>query len=204
MRDFVICLALSFLSVLSFADSYQIDISANWISQSTTCGSNCAETINMNFSYVPDSNFSVDNNYGSMDLSTFQLSSSGFLDPLEPLTYSGNYVAIDGLAFRTATGNEVDLDNFGFGLNFPLSVPVRLFIYDCVTAECRAAYPDRPSSPAYIDATYLNVSVTPMPEGANSWELLLTSLLVCAFGFWRVHHNAERKKTAAAPSDHPL
>jgi hypothetical protein len=178
--DFFVLLALVFLATSAWADSvYDVNVWGTWNSKNSSCVSNCTETIGMSFLFVANPDPGV---YGWIDLSSFKMGSSGFLGSfglpngatdafgLLPVGHEA-----DGLAFRNSLGDEIDLNHFGF-LNNP---PISLFVYDCLSDECRNGFPHSFTSAAYIEADYMKATVVSVSDGTSTWEALSITTLVC-------------------------
>ena len=200
----VLILLLVLLPSLGWAGSidttaYQVNVSGTWLSTNPSCVSNCTETMSMSFVYDAYPGL-VNDVYGVIPLSTFQMASSGFLGSFIPPSSTSGLMQVDdfadGIAFRSSLGDEIDLDHFGFlGPN-----PIRLFIYDCFSAECSDAYPHHIPSPAYIDANALTTTVVQVPDEPSGWVLLLISAVACGFGLRVNHRSAYSQETVRLES----
>ena len=190
-------LVLAFLSALGWADNvdlshpYHVYVSGTWNSHDPSCASNCTETVTLNFVYYPNL---LTYPYGAFfDSGTFQMTSSGFLGAFDGSPFTGSgfrpvYIgADDAWAFRNSSGDEIDLDHNGFIGPFP----IRMYIYDCFSDACRSAFPGNPPSSAYIEATQLTATVTPVSDGDDhiNWILIVASAFAIFAGGHKLSWN---------------
>lgn len=197
-RVLVLLFALAFLPTLCRAQvdvaNYQIDVTGEWISTNPSCGSNCTETMNMDFVYERnlDPSSGTTSPFGWIDLNTFQVDSSGFLGQFSflprfnPVNSPGLWAiygisATDLPVFNSAL-DEVDLhDQTFFG-----PVPTSLILYSCpYSNNCANAYPGQ--YPADISANTTTTKIVAMPESDPTWQLLLVLAMVFAISLLVKH-----------------
>jgi len=208
-RVLVLLLALAFLPTLCLAGSinnfnttdYQVNVTGTWVETNPLCVVNCTETISMSYEF--ESNLDAFNPtaatygiFGWAVMNTIQVSASGFLgsffDPYSSLPSSSLWAdngrpLSEGIPILDSEGDEVDLGNLGPGLSNTGAAD--FYIYNCQyqPAICHPAFPNYPTSNAYIFANTTTSTVVPVPAFDSAWELLLISAIACTFGLFVKH-----------------
>ncbi len=189
----VVLAVLLLFTVLGWADSItagsllQVNLSATWVGNTNQyCASNCSETIVASFLINP-ANINEDFGEGTVDASTFQISSSGVLGSFAPPVTNGKIPVNSGPAlWIPLINNEYEID-----LEFSLSNivgtnTVRPGIYGCNTLTCAYTFGTWETYygstilhvPLFIDATYStsSVSTVAVPEPSALVMLLFSSV----------------------------
>ena len=153
--------------------NYQIDRAGNWIATNPNCVSNCTETMSMDYVYGSSRlNLANDSIYGWIDLSTFQVSSSGFVGLFRSPDRSGLF----------ANSGEIG----------PL--PTVLSIYDCRHSDdCQNAYPGMYQGGKVANST--TTKVVQVPESDPEWEFLLILAVAGAVALLVKHRSVELRTT---------
>lgn len=202
--SFVLLLALAFLPTLCLADSindvtnWQINTTATWIEANPACVSNCTETMNLSYEFESNPNPTANGIFGWVPMDTLQVTAFGFLgaftpDPYAPALWEDDHMpGADSIPFFNADNaqrDEIDVGFLGPGVSGDWNGGPRVFIYDCFSDDCVAAYSANPYVIAdnYIVANSIVSTAVKMPDYDSAWQLLLISAIACTFGFFVKH-----------------
>lgn len=193
MRRLLIFLAaIAFFSAPSWADSIDLNVNA-WViisASSSTCFSNCTETLAVNFLYAPPS---IQYESGEIVPGSMSISSSGFLG-----TFSAGPVFSGYIPFWDAgREDEIDLDwSFNQGLAIQPGTNTLFFnFWSCESVACGTAlggtWPTNPDGlPAGITGgivgDYSIVTPVAVPDGTSFLSLAVATLAAFGIGWrWR-------------------
>jgi hypothetical protein len=183
MRRFLIAFAaVVFCAASSWADSILVVTASATFTATQNCSSNCLETIDMSFQYVPPS---INNLAGEIVPGTLNVTSSGFLG-----SFTGGSLNLIYVPSFNSLGDEIDLNIPG---NQGIQVGVNtlsFYLWSCQSQACDNAFGETWAGLGPGDPTSGSSTVTPVavPDGSS-----FTSLTLAALGAFGVASRWRRK-----------
>lgn len=177
MRRFLVLFAfIAFCTVPTWADSIELDVNAwaTFTAPSSTCLSNCTETIGVNFLYDAPS---VAYPEGQLVPGTLDISSSGFLGSFSTFCSGCGFYGYY-MGFFNFNGDEIDLDwNYSSSGIQPGINTVDFYMWSCQSAACVNAEGESwigegPGNPTIGESIVTPVAV---PDSTSFLSLTLTA-----------------------------